>query len=494
MRYLTIIFCGVFVLFSLQQVQAKIIHVPADSSTIQAGINGAADGDTVLVAEGHYYERINFYGKGILVTSEFLYDGDPLHIQNTIIDGDSSGTVVSFSNDENSTSIIQGFTIQNGLADRGGGMACSQASPTIAHCTIIHNIAEGGGGIYCYQSSPTVDSCTIISNTTRWFYLRGGKHNIIDNTTNSAPPGAGCGGGILCMNFSEATITNCTITDNFAFYSYVGGSGGGISCLSSSPRITNCVIEYNWQGVGLNLGGGISCWAGSSPIITNCTIRYNSAGYGGGVACDSSSPEISYCAIIHNTAQGGGGISCWRSSLLSILNCTVTHNTATHGGGISCHDCDFLSDITNSILWDDSPDEVYTYSGLPPVFFVTYSDIEGGWPGEGNINCDPLFCYPDTDNYYLAENSCCAGMGEGGVDIGAFGVGCEAIYICGDANGDLTVDIADVVYLINYLFIDGPPPDPLGAGDANCDGTIDSADVVYLINYLFIGGPPPCCP
>jgi hypothetical protein len=63
----------------------------------------------------------------------------------------------------------------------------------------------------------------------------------------------------------------------------------------------------------------------------------------------------------------------------------------------------------------------------------------------------------------------------------------------GDANGDGIVDPADVVYLINYLFKEGPVPDPEEAGDANCDGVIDPADVVYLINYLFRGWPPPPC-
>jgi hypothetical protein len=66
-------------------------------------------------------------------------------------------------------------------------------------------------------------------------------------------------------------------------------------------------------------------------------------------------------------------------------------------------------------------------------------------------------------------------------------------YICGDANGDGTIDIADVVYLINYLFADGPPPDPPAAGDATCDGEVNIADAVYLINYLFVGGSPPSC-
>jgi aminopeptidase N len=63
----------------------------------------------------------------------------------------------------------------------------------------------------------------------------------------------------------------------------------------------------------------------------------------------------------------------------------------------------------------------------------------------------------------------------------------------GDVNRDGHIDSADVVYLINYLFLGGPSPIPLEAGDANCDGKINAADVVYLINYLFIGGPAPGC-
>jgi hypothetical protein len=63
----------------------------------------------------------------------------------------------------------------------------------------------------------------------------------------------------------------------------------------------------------------------------------------------------------------------------------------------------------------------------------------------------------------------------------------------GDVNRDGVISMADIVYLINYLFIGGPAPDPLELGDVNCDGVVNGADVVYLINYLFIGGPPPSC-
>jgi hypothetical protein len=77
-----------------------------------------------------------------------------------------------------------------------------------------------------------------------------------------------------------------------------------------------------------------------------------------------------------------------------------------------------------------------------------------------------------------------------------FNIAAGYVYVAfvyqGDANGDGVINIADVIYLVNYLFTGGPVPCPQELGDANCDGVVDIADVVYLINYLFAGGPPPC--
>jgi hypothetical protein len=76
---------------------------------------------------------------------------------------------------------------------------------------------------------------------------------------------------------------------------------------------------------------------------------------------------------------------------------------------------------------------------------------------------------------------------------------CDTIYaveICGDCNGDWIVNVADVVSLIDYLFVGGPLPDPPCRGNVNADDLVNIADVVYLINYLFVQGPPPspnCC-
>ena len=65
--------------------------------------------------------------------------------------------------------------------------------------------------------------------------------------------------------------------------------------------------------------------------------------------------------------------------------------------------------------------------------------------------------------------------------------------MCGDANGDGVIDLGDVLYLVSYLYKNGPAPDPWQAGDANCDGVLDLGDVLYLFNYLYKGGPAPGC-
>ena len=114
---------SIFVSFSMAS--ATIINVPADSSTIQCGINGSSNGDTVLVQPGTYVENINFSGHNIVLGSLFLTTGDTSYISTTIIDGDSAGTVVTFDSGEDSTAVIIGFTIQKGSGVYGGAINCS---------------------------------------------------------------------------------------------------------------------------------------------------------------------------------------------------------------------------------------------------------------------------------------------------------------------------------------------------------------------------------
>jgi agmatine/peptidylarginine deiminase len=122
------------------------------------------------------------------------------------------------------------------------------------------------------------------------------------------------------------------------------------------------------------------------------------------------------------------------------------------------------------------------------VHQITYLDI----PSWCTVQNDSVFGEtPDSsfvDSFYVIGKDLCS------ADTQMVNL---YVYICGDANGDGVINVTDVVYLINYLFLvpPGPAPQPLAAGDANCDGTINVTDVVYLINYLFLlpPGPPPGC-
>jgi hypothetical protein len=198
---------------------------------------------------------------------------------------------------------------------------------------------------------------------------------------------------------------------------------------SGSPKLTNCTFTGNSTGIGAEGGGGM--YNSGSPKLTNCTFTGNSTGIG---------------------AEGGGGM----------------YNSGS-------------PKLTNCILWGDSPDEIY-----PPesTTVVTYSDVQGGWQGEGNIDAGPCFADPCSDDYHLkseagrwdpnlqewvydAVTSPCIDAGDpntsigwepypngGVVNMGAYGGTEEASKsyfgrpvckkpIAGDVNGDCRVDFLD---------------------------------------------------
>ena len=136
--------------------------------TIQHAIDVSLHGDSVIVQNGVYVENINIYLKNILLASNFIYSGDTLDIQNTIIDGDSISTVVTFEFSDQ-LAAITGFTIRNGYSYHGGGMHCYNSHPTINNNIIRENEVYGfygsGGGIYCSYSNPMIVNNTISGNS-----------------------------------------------------------------------------------------------------------------------------------------------------------------------------------------------------------------------------------------------------------------------------------------------------------------------------------------
>ena len=213
-------------------------HVPYVYPSIQSAIDDANDFDTIIIAEGIYYENISLNGKNLVITSTNQYD--PNVVAATIIDGGGAASVVTFDGTETSDCKIFGFTITNGYGDaegNGGGITGAGTNATVANCIIKDNIAQvRGGGIQ--GVSGIIDRCIITDNFTT--ESNGGGlndcHGTISNCLIYDNEAALYGGGIAWCN---GDIVNCTITKNNAGE----GQGGLVWCYGT---ITNCIIWGNY--------------------------------------------------------------------------------------------------------------------------------------------------------------------------------------------------------------------------------------------------------
>ncbi len=249
---------GVSILMALCSVATAVDRIVPDAyPTIQAAIDAAANGDSVLIRPGTYSgpgnREISFKGKAITVRSI-------LGPSTCIIDCGGAGRAFLFETNEKNTSILQGLTIRNGKQIFGGAIECYMASPKIQNCVLTGNTAEYGGAIDCYQASPTVFDCVIQNNTAH-------------NTAKSA-------------------------------------SGGAIACDGSSPTITNVLFEGNITD---QYGSAIDSYNASAPVVTNCTFVNNrgvtSSAYAA-VFADNLSvlTKVTSCILWNNTRDIMGGI------------------------------------------------------------------------------------------------------------------------------------------------------------------------------------------
>jgi hypothetical protein len=358
---------------------AEVVHVPSDQLTIQAGIDAANEGDTVLVENGTYTgtgnRDIDFGGKNLVLISE----GGP---EVTIIDCQGSESEPHrgfyFHNGENATSVVEGFSVKNGYASIDAD-----------------NSTMPGGGIYCKFSSPTI------------------QNNIIENNFSQI------GAGVCCFN-SSSTIESCAIRSNGISF----GDGGGVYCNNSNILIKGCSLIFN----GANRGGALAA-NNSEVLIQDCTISENScygspfsdfAGIGGGIYSNASNLTLINSFIIENiayytsyTPAQAGGIYC--DSLITLINCTVAGNQAQHEpstsgygicGGIDCR----KAMVHNCILWGNTACDLTQICGDDVT--VTYSAIQGGMEGIGNIDQNPLFINPANGDFTVCSGSPCVDAGD----------------------------------------------------------------------------------
>ncbi|NOY50869.1 MAG: T9SS type A sorting domain-containing protein [Chlorobi bacterium] len=317
--------------------QAQIINIPEDFPTIQQGIDRSSNGDTVLVAPGIYVENINLYGKKILLTSNYIFSENENDIKNTIIDGNNNGSVVTFNNDEDTTTILNGFKIINGNAEYGGGIYCGKTfvgpNPIFNNLIISNNTAiKNGGGVYILNSNARLLNSKITNNN-----VGGNGGGVCYYSNNNSG------------NTYKSYINNCTLSNNSAY-----SNGGGIYIRRTIISISSSIVKENESFQ----GGGIMIYLSDSSSIINCDIEYNTAtDFGGGLFvqdCDNFS--ISVSKVNNNISDGGGGCSFFSIENIIVNNVLFAGNSCpyygsheTYGGAIFALDC-FLTFINSTFV------------------------------------------------------------------------------------------------------------------------------------------------
>jgi hypothetical protein len=419
-------------------------YVPSPYPTIQGAIDASAmTGDEIEVAPGIYEEAINFNGKAIR-----LYSSGGADV--TTIDGTGNYHVVQCVSGEDANTILEGFTITGGNANGstdiekcGGGMFNLNSSPTVTNCIFTYNDAEWGGGMHNEDGSPELTGCVFTDNRAEsgggmyndsWHEPAAGNRVILTNckfTGNSAPV---AGGGIY-NTYCDSNLTNCTFEDNSTSDSIKGG--GGIYNDRSIATLTNCTFNsntttngsggglYNSEYSGSNMVGcvftdnsafyhGCGMYNRGDAMVVNCTFSSNSGTLyshsGGGGIADfyGQSLTVVNCIFTGNSAGFGGGMFNRISRSVKIVNCTFSSNSATYsneGGGIYNRECDPI--IMNCIIWGNIGEQIYNYDSTAEPN-ITYSCIQGGYFGIGNISVYPMF---SSSDFRLQDGSPCIDAG-----------------------------------------------------------------------------------
>jgi len=385
-------------------------HGTWDYETIQEALYAAEDGDTIIVLpstgspDDAYVENVYFPAKTVTLRS--LNPDEPEIVAQTIIDGNASGTVLRFADEATRDSVLDGFTITNGMDSSplaAGGVHC-EGSPTISRCVVTGNTAappeprfSGGGGILCLGGSPLIVGCTIESNV------------------------SSTGGGGLLVGWGDPEVVDCVFRNNETPHRW----GGGALIDGAHATFQGCVFASNSAGY----GGGVAVDRMGHPAsadFVSCSFVENLSSSGGGGLYSHYAPiTLQNCILNGNRAAQGAGICTYNTSIPGVepllVNCTITSNAAAENGG-GLYLAASTPELTNCILWGNTAvldgDQIYQSYGEPPV--VTYSCVQGGWPGEGDIDTAPDFVdvrgldlTPGTedDNLRLLPTSLCLDAG-----------------------------------------------------------------------------------
>ena len=401
-----------------------------DAPTIQAAIDSASARDTIICAAGTYTGDGN---RDIEFRGKSLILVSESGPEATIID--CNGTEAEphiglrFVGGEDSTTVVEGFTITDGWEVLFGFESYYET-----------------GTVFCSTASPTISNC-IISN------------NHGDGVVSYAWP-------------ARPHLINCRVLNN---------SDAGVHLQGANARITHSELSFN-GGCGVTVP-----WNGDLQM-GSCLVQGN--GQSGIFAYTMYSDFlISSCTVVDNDQgltwwfsypkENGAQTPDQRYENLYVTNCIVAYNQTT-GVQTDWGTGDSIMFCCNSYGnpggdWDAGPNHA---AGV-----------------QGDISANPLFCDTALGDYRLMEGSPCLPSGNScGALMGAFVEICEPCCVMrGDINHDgaPTIDISDLVYLVDYMFTGGPLPPCMEEGNVNALDGIDISDLVYLVDYAFNGGPPP---
>jgi predicted outer membrane repeat protein len=387
----------ILISFQVANVSAKTILVPDFAETIQLAVDQADNGDKIELADGVFSgsgnTMVNLSGKSIEIRSA----NGPSHC---IVDCQNQW---GFYTDDGSV-VFRGITIRN-ASSSGDGAAVQivySAEIQFINCKFMGNTAEDGGAVASTTYYPISFIDCIFSNN----YARGdgGAINLYSNSSasftgcqffeNSA---VGDGGALSVQSLSLASFTACKFERNRS-----NELGGAAYCDTDRVTFDRCYFLSNDS---LISGGGLHIFSPQSEI-NSCIFTGNISKYGGAAYSDSSTSSVfTNCMITGNIArENGGGLLFYSDT--SVINSTFSLNKATNQGGASwCRENNV--DFKYCIMWGDMATEgkeIYETGGAS----VTYSDIDGGYIGSGNIDEKPLFLSLDTTgDLYLRPDSHC---------------------------------------------------------------------------------------
>ena len=260
------------------------------STNLQLAISAAASGDEIQVAPGVYrttnYVQIPANKRLTLRSTESraaILDAQQLSLALLI-----SGT----------NSVVEGFTIRNGLSDSYGGGIVLYSASTVRDCLVVSNQASGGAGIYISANTSRVENCTIQYNLATDF-----------------------GGGVLFYNHSTGLVNNCFIADNVA-----SNDGGGVYC-QYAGTVSNCLIVRNWAKSGSSgAGGGVNMDHGGR--LVNSLVVSNRSDFRGGGVYAYDKAYMAHCTVVDNLCIGQGG-GLWIADASTSWNNIVYYNAAS---------------------------------------------------------------------------------------------------------------------------------------------------------------------